>query len=316
MMGLAQTDTLSANDKASLDSMLADDPFFKMLAKKEGSYMDINIAMGNSIFSVNNNSLNAEQAQTSKIFFTPSAGYYHKSGLGIAFSSYLSNDSGKAAMYQYAVNPFYVYDGKMVEAGLSYTRYLPGTSVSSFSVSPYKNDVYANVKLKKNWLQPGLALGFANGKFEEYFDSTFSINTPSGPRLVRVKDTITTRLKDFSIILSFEHKFNFVKLFTAKDQLQLVPAIMLNASSQNWNVVHSNSLNKRSPVVQNLLKRNYGNGNERSPFQLQSVAFLTQATYSIANFYLLPQLYLDYYIPQTTSKKLTAVYSITAGITL
>ena len=315
VVGVAQTDTLSATDKALLDSMLANDPFLNMLSEKEGSYFDINIGMGNSIFSEKNNTLNAEQAETKKIFFTPSVGYYNKSGLGIAFTGYLSNDKGKASIYQYAINPFYNYADKKVEAGLSYTRYLPGTSVSSFSISPYTNDVYANVKLKKPWLQPGLALGFANGKFEEYFDSTFIINPPSGPRLVRITDTITTRLKDFSIIFSIEHEFNFLKLFSTRDQLMLVPAIMLNGSSQNWNIAHSNSINKRSPGVQNLLKRNYGNGNVNVPFQLQSIAFLTQATYSLANFYLLPQVYLDYYLPQSNSQKLTAVYSITAGIT-
>ena len=312
-IAVAQTDSLSAKDKELLDSMMENDEFLKLMKEKDKSYFDLNIGISNSIFSTNNNSLNAEQAETKKIFFTPSVGYYHKSGLGIVFGGYISSDSGKLKTYQYALNPFYAYSGKKIETGISYTRYISGASVNSFTVSPYKNDIYANIKLKKPWLQTGLAFGFANGKFEEYYDSTFIVNTPTGPRLVRITDTITTKLKDFSVIFSVEHEFEFKNVFGKKDDIIFTPAFLINGSTQRWFISHSNSFNNRRPIVQNLLKRSYGDGGASAAFQIQSVAFLTEATYSTGNFYLQPQLYFDYFLPSTTGKRFTTVFSVTTG---
>lgn len=309
------TEPISKQDKALLDSMMANDEFLKMLGEKPGGYFDISAGISNGVFSTKNNSLNAEQAETKKIFITPTAGYYHKSGLGIALNGYISNDSGTMKMYQYAINPFYNYADKKVSAGISYTRYIAGASVESFTVSPYKNDIYANVRLNKPWLQPGLALGYANGKIKEYFDTSFTATILGVPRLIKIRDTIVTKLYDFSLIFSMEHEFDFGTMFTKEDNITLTPSFMLNTSSQKWNITHSNSLNNRRPAIQTRIKNLYGDGTGSAGFQIQSIAFLTQATYTTGKFYLQPQVYLDYYLPETTSKRFTSVFSVVAGFT-
>jgi hypothetical protein len=311
----SQTDSLSAKDKALLDSMMENDAFLKLMEENNKSYFDVNIGVSNGIFSTKNNSLNAEQAVTKKIFLTPTVAYYHKSGLGIAAGGYVSADSGSLKMYQYMINPFYSYTDKKVEVGISYTRFIAGAAVNSFSVSPYKNDIYGKIKLAKPWLQPGLALGFANGKYEELFDSSFTVFVAGVPRTVRITDTITTKVKDFSISLSAEHEFDLGKLFTKKDNITLIPSVLVNGSSQKWTISHSNSINKRRPAVQNLLKTTYGDGSEAAAFQIQSVAFSGYAVYTAGKFYVQPQLYLDYYLPATTENRFTAVFALTAGLT-
>ena len=46
---------------------------------------------------------------------------------------------------------------------------------------------------------------------------------------------------------------------------------------------------------------------------IQSAAFLVTFTYYYDRFYLQPQLYLDYYLPEISEKRLTSLFSVTAG---
>jgi hypothetical protein len=50
-------------------------------------------------------------------------------------------------------------------------------------------------------------------------------------------------------------------------------------------------------------------------FQLQSVAASADLTYSTGKFFLQSNLYVDYYLPETTTKRLSAIYTVTAGLT-
>lgn len=305
----AQTDSLTREEKLALDSMFKNDEFFKlMMGNKDRSYFDINIGIGNGIFSLKNNALNAGQAVTSKLFYTPSIGYYHKSGFALTLNGFLTDDEGSFKLYQYAINPSYAYTGKTIAAGISYTRFIEG-STTNFDTNPFKNDFYGIVVYKKTWLEPGLAAGYSFGKQEEYFDTAFWLLN----RVVHIRDTITTRLSGFSLMISATHKWDFYKLISKKDAIQLQPTLLLNAGSQRWNISHSSSINNRRPLVQSYLKNRYGDGSTSASFTLQSMAFLAELTYYYGKFYCQPQLYLDYYLPSTTEKRLTTLFSVTAG---
>ncbi|MFZ1784301.1 MAG: hypothetical protein WAU23_03805 [Ferruginibacter sp.] len=306
----AQLDSLSKEDRRLLDSMFNNDEFIKLMMKKEKSFVDVNIGMGNRLFSISNNSLNAGQSQTDKIYYKPSVGYFHKSGLAIALSGYLASDNGKLKSYQYAVSPSYTFSNKKFTAGISYTRFFED-SVESFTASPFKNDFFASATYKKTWLRPAIAVGYAFGKQTEYFDTSFWFFN----RVVHLRDTITTKLSAFSLTLSASHQWSFYELLGKKDAFQLQPAVLFNAGSQRWNIAHSNSFFGRRPVIQNYLKQRFGDGSESEKFNLQSVALSVLATYYYGRFYLQPQLYLDYYLPTTTEKRLTSLFSLTAGVT-
>ncbi len=309
-LACAQTDSLTKEEKQALDSMFRTDAFIQLImgAGKKKSYFDVNVGIGNGIFSLKNNSLNAGQAITNKLFYTPSAGYYHKSGLGLTLTGFFARDDGKLKMYQYAISPAYVYHNKNIDAGISYTRFMEG-STTSFDVSPFKNDFYGSFTYKKTWIQPGIAVGFSFGKQEEYFDTAFWFFN----RVVHIRDTITTRVYGLSAILSATHEWDFYKVFGKKDAVQLQPTIMLNAGSQTWNISHSSSLTNRRPVVQNYLKTRYGDGSSSGSFKIQSLGFLAEITYYYGKFYFQPQVYLDYYLPSTTEKRLTSLFSVVAG---
>lgn len=291
-----------------LDSMFHNDEFINLMMKKERSFFDINIGMGNRLFSVNNNLLNAGQSQTNKIYYKPTIGYYHKKGFAVSLGSYLAADNGKLKVYQYAVSPSYGFINKNISANISYTRFIED-SVESFDISPFKNDFYASFIYKKTWLRPGIAIGYSFGKQVEYFDTAFWIVN----RVVHLRDTVTTRLSAFSVTLSASHQWTFYELLGKKDAFQFQPALLLNGGSQRWNITHSNSVLNRRTVVQNYLKRRFGDGSGTAKFTVQSVAFSALATYYYGKFYVQPQLYLDYYLPTTTEKRLTSLFSVSAG---
>lgn len=307
----AQTDTLTftKEEMRLLDSMFKNDEFIKLMMNKDRSYVDINLMMTNGIFSLKNNALNAGQAQTSKIYYTPSISYNHKSGLSLSVSSSFADDKGSLKMYQYAISPSYNFSNKKFEAGVSYTRYIEGSS-TEFEINPFQNDLYGSVLYKKTWIEPGAAVGYSFGKQTEYYDTAFWFLN----RVVHIRDTITTKLSGLSVSLSAAHEWDFYKIFSKKDAFQLHTSVLLNAGSQKWDIAHSSSLISRRPIVQNFLKSRYGDGTTSTTFNIQSTAFLLNFTYYYGKFYLQPQIYLDYYLPSTTEKRLTSLFSLTAGI--
>ncbi len=310
-----QTDPLTKEERRLLDSMFNNDEFIKLMMVKDKNYFDLNIGIGNGVFSLKNNVLNAGQAQTDKIYYRPTVGYFHKSGVALALNGFLATDNGKLKMYQYAISPSYSYSNKNFAAGISYTRFIEG-SAASFDVSPFTDDFYARFVYSKTWVEPGIALGYSFGKQVEYYDSSFWFipQLPAQPRVVHIRDTITTKINVLSLSLSASHKWDFYELLHKKDAIYLQPVLILNAGSQKWNTTHSNRLFNNFPRLANYIKRRYGDGSASDNFKLQSFAFLAEVTYFFGKFYLQPQLYLDYYLPTTTEKRLTSLFSVTAGI--
>lgn len=307
----AQTDSLvfSKEEMRLLDSMFKNDEFIQLMLEKDKSYFDINFKMSNGVFSLNNNGLNASQATTNKMYYTPTVSYNHKSGFGVSVSGTLTSDDGSLKMYQYAISPYYGFRNKNFEWGVSYTRYIEGAS-TRFQLNPYKNDLYANAVYKKLVIEPGLAAGYSFGKQVEYFDTAFWLNNIA----VHLRDTITTRLSSFSLALSASHQFNFNRVLNKKDAMQIRTLLMLNTGIQKWDVSHSSKLVNRRPIIQTIVKRRFGYGTTSTSFNVQSLAFATNFIYYYGRFYLQPQIYFDYYLPSTDEKRLTSIFSITAGI--
>lgn len=312
----AQTDSLSKEDKRLLDSMFNNDEFVKLFLNKNKSYVDVSAGLGNGIFSIKNNTLNAGQAQTNKIYYTGTAAYFNRTGLGLSLTGFIAAHAGNLHMYQYAISPSYSYSDKKLAAAISYTRFIKGAD-AGFEMSPFKNDFYASAVYKKTWIQPGIAVGYSFGKEKTYYDSVFWFypQPPADPRIIHLKDTITTRLSSFSVSLSATHKWMFWELLSKKDGLQVQPTFMLNAANQKWNITHSNRLFNNFPRLANYLKRRFGDGSGKDDFKLQSLGFATTATYYIGKFYLQPKIYFDYYLPETTEDRLTSLFSVTAGFT-
>jgi hypothetical protein len=83
----------------------------------------------------------------------------------------------------------------------------------------------------------------------------------------------------------------------------------VNYGSDTYTQTHTNKLFDRKGFSK--FKRVDAN----NKFQLQSIAASVDLTYSIRKFFLQSNLYMDYYLPATTSKRLSIIYAVTAGLT-
>src|SRR5947207_4432805 len=70
------------------------------------SYFSVEAGVGNRLFSVHNNRLNARQSSISTLVYTPSVGYFHRSGLSLTAGAYLLNDKDNGfGSTQYTLTP-------------------------------------------------------------------------------------------------------------------------------------------------------------------------------------------------------------------
>ncbi len=307
----AQTDSLSKKDKASLDSMMENDEFLKLMKEPAKNSVDISIGAGNGAFSSHNNAANATGVDK-QLIFTPSIVYRTKTGFSFGVTGFLTNDTAhRIELYQTGVTAGYDYIGDAVAAGLSYTRYLSDKNKYN-TKALYQNDIYGYLKKAKGVIQPGLSLGFADGDYKEVELATVVIKRPLNPRgdtTITGKDSTKNKSSYFSFSGNIEHDFNFYKVFSKDDELAFVPSLILNFGSDKLTQTHTNKLFDRFRKLSQVKKVESNN-----KLQVQSVAASFDLTYSISKFFLQPNIYLDYYLPQTTTKRLSAIFSIAAGL--
>lgn len=272
------------------------------------SFVYANVGIGNRLFSIKNNAFNAFQNTSNKLIYSPSVGYFHKTGFGLTAGVNLLNDGGGLGVNQYSLSPSFALTGnKNISFDISYAHYFVKDKYSAFS-SPIQNDFYAAFTYKKTWVQPGIAMGYATG---EYKEAKYKDTVIAGIRR-RFYDSINYKLKAFSIMLSARHEFTWFNVFDKSDMIYFTPTLMANAGSGETAITHKtnatilfNILNKRGRIP----KLN------KSKFELQSIGLNMDLGYNIGDFTIGPQLYIDYYLPaiEPDSKRFTQVFNFNIG---
>ena len=312
VFAMAQTDTLSQKDKAALDSMMQQDEFLKLMKDGEKNSVDISVGIGNGAFSKDNKAANATGI-TNQLIFTPSVLYRTKTGFGFGITGFLTNGTtNKLELYQTGLSAAYDYYGDEVRTGISYTRFLSDKKKYN-SKSLYQNDFYGYLKKAKGILQPGLSLGFSNGTYKEASLASFVLRRPLNPRgdtTIIAMDSTDNKASYFSASASVEHVFSFYTVFSKNDEMDFVPSLIVNFGSDKLTQTHTNKIFDRIRRLNTIKKVESNN-----KFQVQSVAASFDFTYSVGKFFLQPNLYLDYYLPETTSQRLSTIFSISTGFT-
>jgi hypothetical protein len=305
----SQSVILSKEEKAALDSMMANDTFLQLLNEKEKNTFDISVGIGNGAFSANNQAANATGI-TNQLIYTPGIMYRLKNGLSFGLTGYITaDDNKKADLYQTGVTAGYTYQNKKVNTGISYTRFLNNQNKYN-SKSLYQNDIYGYIGRASGILQPRLALGYSSGNYKEASFTSFLLTRPlRGDTLISGMDSTNNKTSYFSVSACVEHNFSFYKIFNKNDGLEFTPALIINAGSDKFTQTHTNKIYDRFKKLNAVKKVEVNNS-----FQLQSIAASFDVMYSIGHFFLQPTLYLDYYLPQTTSKKLSTIFSVSAGV--
>lgn len=299
----------------SMDSLLTDEALLaeiRSLLDSMGirqSFFSIDIGVGNRLFSLRNNSFNAQQVSENRISFTPSVTYYHKTGLGFSAMAFMSMFDGKASFYQYAFSPSYDYlNNRKVSFGLSYAYYLTRDDLS-FYATPFKHELYGYVRGRKGWLRPGFSAGWATGSYKEIRQlDTVIFGIPR-----RITDTANVGLNDLALSFSASHYFDWDHLFKKGDGLTVVPMAMLTLGAQAYEVQSKTTV--FSGRLYRYISRRYNtNSFENTGLRFQSLSFALNATYFLDKLSLSGGYFLNYFIPET-EQKFTHVFSVTAGLT-
>ena len=252
-----------------------------------------------------------------KSVYTPTLGYYHKTGPGLTLSGNITDDGQKINLYQFSVSPSFDFiQNHDWVGGIAYTRYFTKDSLPFYS-SPLQNEFNAYVVWRKPWLQPGITASYGWGSRSEYDKREKYI------RLLRLKQRLgyvfTTNtqedISDFSIAASVRHSFYWMHISGEKDYIKFTPQLAFSAGTQKFGFNRTTSTYPVNVRTDAYLLYNSGDVSvdEKLKFQPLSLSLYLRPEYNIGKFFVQPQFILDYYIP---AEKLAALFSINAGIIL
>ena len=304
-----------ADTTAVMDSLMNGfDAFLDSLSQPK-SFLSVSVGIGNRTFSIKNNSLNTQEATTDKLSFTPTIGYYHKSGWGLGVTGFLSTLNDKLSFYQYAITPSYDYIGEKISAGISYTRYF-GKDTATLNASPYENDLYGYFNFRHHSWRYGIAVGYATGSFSDklsYKDSVLRYNTIL-QRLEWFRYNVTVnsvnKIQDFSVSASVRKDFDWEAVFSKNDNLTLsFTAYIVGGASKIKTNTNINATKRKITLAR--FRRSYESADGNN-LQFQSAALSASLYYSIGKFNLQPIWFMDYYFPDS-DKKFNQVFSFTLG---
>jgi hypothetical protein len=328
-----QKDSIIIN-KDSIEKAV--DEFLAMLdsAKQPKSYWQLSMGASNTQFSVNNVALNAQQLSKG-VTLIPTIAYVDKSGLSLTYNNFYSINNINSGLIQHTFTPAYDFSkDKNFDFGFSYTRFIGNKNFEQAS-SPYQNDFYSYLQFNKWKVQPSIAFGYSTGKFTETSRTdTFFVRQTTGDTVkYALLDTLKVKLRDFSTILSARHQFTF-DTKSASNYITFTPSFLLFFARNKYDVAYSSSsqfsprttlfLQNRPLLyreVINTIRRSFPDINETrnflnsTNFQLQSLGLSLDASFYFNKFYINPQVYFDYYLPES-DQKLTAIFGVHAGFIL
>lgn len=273
------------------------------------SYVNIELSVGNRLFSMRNNRLNTKQASTSVTVYNPSVTYYHKTGANIGIGASLLNDSATAfGPTQYSFSAGYdLPENDKFNFSFAYTRYFIKNQYSVFA-SPILNDLFTSVEYKKSWLQPAIAFGYSTGNYKQVLkkDTTIGINRKI------LYDSSTTSIKYFSMIAYVSHSFNWQALFNKEDELTFKPTLLINMGTSAINTTHKTN----AVYLQRLLNRRGKLPKVMTTaFKAESLGLNIDFSYLVGRFSFQPQYYLDYYLPKSDFDKFSQFFNFNIGYT-
>ena len=278
------------------------------------SFTLFNVAVGHNYF--NYQSKSSYLLETSRrITYSPSLGYYSKSGLGISANSILVHDGLKLNPYQFNVTGSYDYlENHRFLTGFALTHFFTRDSLP-FYTSPLKNEAYAYFTYRKFWLKPSVAVSYGWGSRNEYEEREEYITSL---RLsTRGYTSINTResVNDFNLIGSVRHDFYWLDVLGKRDYIRFTPQIVFTSGTQKFGFNQTSSTYATIPRTgANIM---YTSDNvyldDELYFQPLSLSTYLKAEYSKGKFFLQPQVVFDYYFP-AEEKNFTAAFVVNAGV--
>ena len=296
-------DDLFRDFDAFMDSILTPD-----------SYFLASVSLGKSYYNFETKSSSLIEP-SKKLTYSPTLGYYHKSGFGLSAMGYIVNDETNLNFYQFSLAPSFDYlKNKSLATGISYTKFLTKDSLP-FYTTPLQNELYAYFTYRKTWIRPMLAISYGWGSRSDYIKRESVIQDlrlrRRGFTYINVKESV----RDLSMMVSVRHDFYRLDIFNNKDHIRFSPQVAFTSGTQKF------GFNQSSSTYATIIRTNsnvlYSTENiyldDKVKFQPLSLSLYLRGEYSIGRFFIQPQFVLDYYFP-STKDNFTSLFSINAGL--
>ena len=303
---------MHSDAKTVIDSLLKDfDSFLDSLSEPK-SFIILSAGIGSGIFSFEDKNSVFLTSQK-KLIFSPSVGYYHKSGIGISGTGYILNDNNRLNLYQFVITPSFDVIKRNLSTGVSFSKYLNKNSLT-FYTTPIQNEIFAYFSYKKWWLRPSLSISYGWGSKTEYEKKQFKIYKRLLQQSNRYYLTIRNveSINDLSITISLRKDFNFYNVLSREDNITFTPVILLNSGTQNFGFNTSYTYTLPSAIRVNSTPGN-SNISERTELGPQSLTMVLRTSYLKGKFLLQPQILFDYYLPEAEDH-FNTVFSVTASV--
>jgi hypothetical protein len=320
----APADTVIKHQKQvpAIDTSINYDDLFRDFDE----FMD-SILTPNSYFlaslSVSKNYYNFETKSSSliessqKITYSPTLGYYHKSGLGLTTTGLLVNDQKNLNFYQVSISPSFDYlKNKSLATGISFTRFVTKDSLP-FYTTPLENELYAYFTYRKTWIRPTLALSYGWGSRSDYIKRETILQDVRlrrrGFTYINTKESV----RDFSLMAAVRHDFYWLNVLSHKDHIHFSPQLAFTSGTQKFGFNQSSST--YGTTIRTSSNVLYSTDNvyldDKVKFQPLSLSLFLRGEYFIGKFFIQPQFVMDYYFP-STKDNFTTLFSVTAGVML
>lgn len=247
------------------------------------------------------------------ISYTPSIGYYHKSGIGLTAGASFINDAEKLQPFQYSITGSFDYQkNKNFITGVSFTHFVTKENLS-FYTSPLENEVYSYFTYRKAWFKPSVGISYGWGRrenLEEVEERIQNINlTQRGFTRINTHE----KMIDLNLFTSVRHDFYFLKAL-GSDYVRLTPQISFVSGSQQFgfNQITNSYATVRRTGRNILYYSDQQSFDDQFYFQPISLTTFLKAEYASGKFYVQPQLMLDYYFP-TSSEHFSTAFFMNVG---
>ena len=282
-------------------------------AGRNQSFFSLNLSASNRLFSTKNNAFNSQQSNAGVIAIVPSVSYFHKSGFGLSATGFVRGIDATPSLYQMAISPSYDHIGEKAMYGISYTYYNKNAQLST-SVTPYDHEVYTYVQHRKSWLRPALALGWAEGQYQDVSTIPIKLNG----NYFWIKDTSNVMINDFSLSASISHPFSFSDLLGKSDMLMIAPQLSLIGGMQSYSTVSRSTVlgtRMREIELERIRKLYNVSSTEISSFTLQTAAFSTNVSWYRKAFSISAGYFFAYYFDSSMSNRTAHIFNLSTGLT-
>jgi len=300
----------TSDTKTFIDSlMLGFDEYLDSILYNQ-NHFHASIGVGSGLYSFETNN-KASYINTSKIVFSPAAGFIHKSGFGLNAAAFIMADENKFVPYMGAIIPSYDLVKRNFSTGISYSRFFVKDSLN-FYTTPINQELNAYITYKKWWVRPSLAVSYGWGSEASYNRRKIQVkkNRKKSNNIYLIEKNVE-HVSDLSFLFSLRKDFSFFEVLSKSDMICVTPVLLLRAGTQQYGFNSTYSYEAPKSVKVNNLPTN-NSISDRSKFIPESAAMILRASYLRGNWVLQPQFLVDYYLPGTESPVSTS-WSVTAG---